>query len=357
MTGEHHTMNDLFADAVAQLLADQCTPAIVREIEAQANAGGGASSRAQTLWQHLDNAGFADALVPEAQGGAGLSLSEVFPVLLLCGQHAVPVPLVQTMFARALLAQGGVDVPRGSITLASARTDADGGLLCDAVAGGRVADAVLVSHDGHAHLMKVSDATASASSFALDATLHWSAAAKAAAPRLATAPDVQLFTACINAAQLAGALLEVFNRTLQYANDRIQFGRPIGKFQAIQHQLSVISEHAFAARMAAQLGCSAPGIVPDRLRVAVAKARTSEAALEVAGLSHSVHGAIGFTQEFDLQLFTRRLHHWRQTGGSESHWHSVVGAALLDSPELAGSGLSLDLMRSVTDRAELATSP
>lgn len=346
-------MNDLFADAVAQLLTDQCTPAAVREIEAQVASSTGVPSRAQVLWQHLDDAGFADALVPEAQGGAGLSLAEVFPVLVLCGQHAVPVPLAQTMFARALLAQAGVTVPRGSIALASARAGADGGLVCDAVAGARVADAVLVSHDGHAHLLKVADATATASSFALDATLHWSAAAKASAPRLATAPDVQLLTACIHAAQLAGALLEVFNRTLQYANDRIQFGRPIGKFQAIQHQLSVISEHAFAARMAAQMGCSAQGIVPDRLRVAVAKARTSEAALEVAGLSHSIHGAIGFTQEFDLQLFTRRLHHWRQTGGSESYWHSVAGAALLDSPELASSGLSLDLMRRVTDRAEL----
>jgi len=350
-------MNDLFADAVAQLLADQCSPAVVRDIEAQATAGRGGASRANTLWQHLEDAGFADALVPEAQGGAGLSLSDIFPVLLLCGQHALPVPLASTMFARAVLAHAGMDLPRGSITLASARADAHGGLVCDAVAGGRVAQAVLVSHEGHAHLLRVADATATASSFALDATLHWSTAAKAAAPRFATALDVQLLTACINAAQLAGALLEVFNRTLHYANDRVQFGRPIGKFQAIQHQLSVISEHAFAARMAAQLGCCAEGFMPDRLRVAVAKARTSEAALEVAGLSHSVHGAIGFTQEFDLQLFTRRLHHWRQTGGSESYWHSVVGEALLDSPALAASGLSLDLMRSVTDRVATPLTP
>ena len=124
----------------------------------------------------------------------------------------------------------------------------------------------------------------------------------------------------------------------EYANERHQFGRPIGKFQAIQHQLSVISEHTFAARMAAQIGCHGDAATPDRLRVAVAKARTSEAALEVAALAHSIHGAIGFTEEFDLQLFTRRLHLWRQAAGAESYWHGVVGDALVDDHGRPGAG-------------------
>ena len=145
--------------------------------------------------------------------------------------------------------------------------------------------------------------------------------------------------------KLSGALMAVFQRTLQYANERNQFGRPIGKFQAIQHQLAVMSEHAFAARMAAQLGCSGEGIAPVRLRVAVAKARTSEAALVVAELGHSIHGAIGFTEEYDLQLLTRRLHAWRQTAGTESYWHDVAGACLV----LQHQGLTLDLIRQTTD--------
>lgn len=339
-------MNDLFSDAVEQLLKDQCTPAAVRAIE----AGGCASA----LWQHLEGAGFADALVPEAQGGAGLSLAEIFPVLTVCGAYAVPVPLGETLLARAALAQAGVAVPAGSITLAQGRMGTDGRLVCDAVPGGRVADWVVVSHastfantfaNTHAYLLAVSAATRSVSSFVLDASLAWPAAVVAVAPRLDTVPDVRLLHACINAAQLSGALMTVFNRTLKYANERTQFGRPIGKFQAIQHQLSVISEHAFAARMAAQLGCSSDTTQPDRLRVAIAKARTSEAALEVAALSHSIHGAIGFTQEFDLQLFTRRLHHWRQAGGSESYWHTVAGTVLVDQH----TGLSLDLIRRATD--------
>ncbi|MNZ88016.1 Acyl-CoA dehydrogenase, short-chain specific [compost metagenome] len=143
---------------------------------------------------------------------------------------------------------------------------------------------------------------------------------------------------------MAGALDAAFQRTLQYANERSQFGRAIGKFQAIQHQLAVMSEHVFAARMAAQLGCAAQGLIPDRLRVATAKARCSEAALAAAETAHAIHGAIGFTEEFDLQLLTRRLHAWRQAAGSETYWHGVAGEALL-----AHRGLTLDLIRTITD--------
>jgi acyl-CoA dehydrogenase len=87
--------------------------------------------------------------------------------------------------------------------------------------------------------------------------------------------------------------------------------------------------------------------VPDRLRAGVAKARTSEAALEVAALSHSIHGAIGFTEEFDLQLYTRRLHAWRQAAGSESFWHAVLGEHLVSRGD--AMPIALDAIRATTD--------
>lgn len=325
-------MDEIYIDALRGVLTDRCTPQAVRAIE-----GG---QPAEALWEAIEESGFADALLPEAEGGAGLALAEAFPLLELCGAFVVPVPLAETMVARALLAQAGVARPGGSIAIAHGRLQGDGTLVCDRVSFGRVADWVLVGLGKTCLLLPV-DAAASAAAVApLDATLSWSAAAQATAQTVAGIADIRVPLACVLAAQLSGALMSVFTRTLQYANDRNQFGRPIGKFQAIQHQLSVISEHAFAARMAAQMGCGT-----DRLRVAIAKARTSEAALEVAALSHSIHGAIGFTEEFDLQLYTRRLHAWRQAGGSESCWHDVVGGELVDHRQ----GLALDLVRATTD--------
>ena len=304
-------MDDLFSDAARQLLTDQCTPQQVRAIES-----GGSP---QAMWSFIEDAGFADALVPEAQDGAGLLLTHVFDVLELCGSYALPVPLAETMLARALLAQAGAQRPAGSCALAQGQRTADGGLLCDIVRLGRVADSALVASEAGWHVLSVAQAKSIPSAFCLDASLQWTAEQLAAARvdvQLAGKCDIRTMQACLYAAQLSGALSAVFQRTLQYANDRNQFGRPIGKFQAIQHQLAVMSEHVFAARMAAQLGCSGDGVVPDRLRVAVAKARASEAALVVAELSHSIHGAIGFTEEYDLQLFTRRLHAWRQSAGT-----------------------------------------
>ena len=78
--------------------------------------------------------------------------------------------------------------------------------------------------------------------------------------------------------------------------------------------------------------------------VATAKARCSEAALVVSELAHAIHGAIGFTEEYDLQLFTRRLHAWRQTAGSEAYWYGVAGEALLHH-----QGMTLDIVRRITD--------
>ena len=333
--------DDLFADAAGQLLGDQCTPQAVRAIEA-----GGSP---QALWGPLEEAGFADALVPEAQGGAGLGLAQVLGVWTLCGAHALPVPLAETMVARALLAQAGAERPTGSITLAEGRLQDDGALTCPVVRLGRVADAALVQHNGGWQLLPMAQAESEPAAFCLDTRSRWSAAQVAAAPRLPlelpAGLDLRTMQACLTAAQLAGALMDVFQRTLQYANERTQFGRPIGKFQAIQHQLAVMSEHVFAARMAAQLGCAGEGALPDRLRVAVAKARCSQAALAVAEAGHAIHGAIGFTEEYDLQLLTRRLHAWRQTAGSESYWHAVAGAALIDTHP----GNTLDLVRATTD--------
>lgn len=329
-------MDDFFTDALGDLLTGQCPPQRVREIEAGQSAA--------PLWKQLEQSGFADALVSEAQGGAGLTLAQAFPLLELCGSHAVPVPLAETMFARGLLAASGVSWPVGSITFGQATVRPDGEIHCALVPCGRVADWALVTHGSEGLLLPVTEATSSPAVFPLDATLRWTAAAREGAERVRAELDVRSIQACIYAALLAGALMSVFSRTLQYANDRQQFGRPIGKFQAIQHQLSVISEHTFAARMAAQIGCHSPGLAPDRLRVAVAKARTSEAALEVAALSHSIHGAIGFTEQFDLQLFTRRLHAWRQVAGSESYWHTVLGEELIGR-----GGLALDLVCATTD--------
>ncbi len=329
-------MDALLTDALEALLKDHCTPDVVRAVEQSGNA--------DALWRELQHSGFADAMLDEEHNGAGLSLRQAYPLLELCGKYALPLPLAETMLVRAVLVASGISCPDGAIAIAVAQEDASG-VLAHHVHYGRVASWVLVQAGGQVRLLPAGEARQEAGRlFPLDVTLHWPKAAWEQAEVVKLEGDLFILQACAVSAQLAGALLTVFSKTLQYANEREQFGRPIGKFQAIQHQLSVMAEHTFTARMAACIGCNADSWQPDAQRVAVAKACTSEAALELAGLSHAIHGALGFTEEYDLQLYTRRLYHWRQTAGAESYWHDRIGAGLLESPD----SLTLDAVREIT---------
>lgn len=314
---------DLLADSAERFLADTCTPKQIREIEAGAPV--------REWWQELHASGFMDALVPEARGGAGLTLTDVFPLLLMCGKYAVPAPLAQTLIVRAVLAHAGRDIPEGPITIAQAASSA-GEIVCARTPYGRVADWVLVGIDTRLALMPVGAARLSATGVhaSLEADIAWPSV-PAAAPRLELSPDARTLGAALYAAQLAGAMARVLDITVRYANERTQFGRSIGKFQAIQHQLSVMAEQAHAARMAAEVSCHSASHLPTASLAAVGKARTSEAAVIVAAIGHAVHGAMGFTDEYTLQLYTRRLHEWRLAYGSESYWNERIGRELIAS--------------------------
>jgi alkylation response protein AidB-like acyl-CoA dehydrogenase len=326
-------MNEL-ADAFERLLADACTPGVVRGVE------GGAS--AAPLWSRLEASGFLDALVAEAAGGAGLRLADAFALFVVEGRHVAPVPVGHTLLVRALLAREGVAAPPGAIAIAAqTRVDADGAVSCAGTPYGLVADWIATAAPHGWRLLPAASAKRESTGVhgSLRANLRWgSVPATAIACAHAVAwPEAG---AAVAAAQLAGALRRVLETTLAFANDRVQFGRSIGKFQAIQHALAVMAEQVLAAHMAAEIGCAGDGPLPDPLRAALAKARTSEAAALVANSAHAVHGAIGITAELDLQLCTRRLHEWRADFGAETHWNRVLGRALL-----AADGLALDFMR------------
>jgi len=318
-----------------RLLADACPPALVRAIERGRDAA--------PLWARLEASGFVDTLVPESAGGAGLRLADAFALFVAEGRHALPLPLAQTMVVRALLARDGIAAPPGSVAIAAqARVAGDGAITCPGTPYGLVADAVLVelAEDWRVLPAASAERTASGVHASLRADLRWGTMPADAI--VATSPLASSEAgAAITAALLAGAMARVLDITVAFANDRVQFGKSIGKFQAIQHQLAVMAEHVAAARMAAEIGCAGTGPLPAPLRAALAKARTSEAAALVAPMAHAVHGAIGITAELDLQLYTRRLHEGRADYGAEGHWHRVVGRALL-----AADGGALDFMRS-----------
>ncbi len=151
-------------------------------------------------------------------------------------------------------------------------------------------------------------------------------AAVAPLPKPVDREQLYRLGALCRAAQMAGALEGALTLATQYANDRVQFGRPIGKFQAIQQQLAQFAEQVAAATVAVTAAAEAITAGGDAFfAIAIAKIRAGEAAGKGSDIAHQVHGAIGFTHEHRLHHLTRRLWSWRDEFGVESAWSTELG--------------------------------
>lgn len=323
----------MLAESVEDFLAGHSDLRTVRRIEA--------GESADPLWKQVLGSGYADALVPAEEDGAGLNLSEAASIIVGCGRHVLPLPLGQTLAVRAALAERGIEAPSGPITIASNTSwREDGRIEALSVPYAMAAEWVLVSNEYHDLLLPLGQAERRVAQGhgSMAGNLGWDSVPSDAL-QWGRAPDVNgsaidwpLLAAALTAAQIAGAMERVLEMTIAYANERVQFGKPIGKLQAIQHQISVMAEQVFVTRSAARIGLSpveGSSWRVDPLRGAVAKARASEAVVSVASIAHGVHGAIGVSEEYDLQMLTRHLHEWRLQYGSEGYWNARVGAALL----------------------------
>jgi len=268
-------------------------------------------------WSQIVDSGFLDALVPESQGGAGLSLRDVGPLIEVLGQHIVPDPVAETMVGRALLAKSGSSYPNGLIMLGfpqdrtalpnKTTMAAKYAIVAD---GDRVG---LIGLDGY-HDSPSARANRSPEEVRLLPGIS-----------AACSPDeLARISAVVRSTIIAGASERILEMTTEYANARVQFGKPIGRLQAIQQQIAVMSERVAMVRIAAQIGYNCE-LVPSIAATAIAKSTASAAVVDIAGISHAVHGAIGVSHEHDLHLYTRTLHDCRLADGSEGLWYRQLG--------------------------------
>jgi acyl-CoA dehydrogenase len=299
------------------------------------------------LWHAIDDAGLASASIAEARGGPGADLGDVMAILRAAGRHAAPVPLAETLLAAWMLSESGMQVPSGPLAVAPmpgehlVLTRADRGWLLAGTARkipwARDCRALAVlARDGDtwrialvpAERFSITEGRNLAGEPRDDVRLDLTLAAEQVAPAgHGVLPDTVLrFGALARASQMAGALEAALELTVRYANERVQFGRPIAKFQAIQQQMAVLAANVAAAGAACDAAVAAAEAQWGEFAIAAAKARINEAASLAAGIAHQVHGAMGFTAEHALHLFTTRLWSWREEFGDESFWWARLGA-------------------------------
>ena len=313
-------MDELLIEPFRRMMADISSPAKVRAAESSGAIG--------ASWAAIEASGFLDALVPEDAGGAGLSLEDVLPLVASSGAAALPMPFAETMVARGLLHVAGIAAPAGArIVLAPPSP---------IVPLAAVASHALVPHGDGIALVEVRREGAADPFRALGGAVEPAAWIASFA---ADGVDLLVVAAGLVAAKMSGAMERVLAQTLRFAGQREQFGRPIGKFQAVQQQIAIMAEQVISARMAAAIGMTGDRF--DPLRVAAAKCRAGEASHQVCAIAHGVHGAIGVTEDYDLQLLTRRLKQWQMSFGSELYWARRLGAARL----AARSGHGADFVR------------
>ncbi|GAA1775334.1 acyl-CoA dehydrogenase [Actinomadura chokoriensis] len=293
----------MFGETLRRLLADAGTAKIARAWAA-GDAGPG-----RALWASVAEAGVFAVAVPEEFGGAGRLPVELVVAAEELGRAAAPGPYVETLAAAELLGESpwlpriaeGEAIVSLAVPHALDADVADLVLTADKVE--RKAGEALASLDPARRLFRVEGASGGGAGFT----------------------DFGVLLCAAQQVGIGQALLEV---SVEYARTRQQFGRPIGEYQAIKHHLaSAMVELEFARPLlyGAALSYGTPDFARD---VSAAKVAASEASYGLAKTALQVHGAIGYTDEYDPSLWIRKARALYSAWGSVAEHRARVIAAL-----------------------------
>lgn len=303
------------------------------------------------LWNTLDGLGLARMTGPEEHGGSGATWYESAALLTELATQAVALPLGEhDLLAGWLLATAGL--PNDGLLRTAAVLDAAGSAR--AVPWARYAAhvvCVLPVGDG----WRIADVPVARFSLSPDLNLAGEPRDHLRIEPDALRPDscpvaadmvdeLLLRAALVRAVQTAGALERCLRLTLSHVSSRVQFGRPISRFQAVQHLAAQVAAETSLARaavdaavaVAAQRDRGAANLADLAFHVAVARSCAGHAASLVVRTAHQLHGAIGTTLEHDLHRATLPALAWRGDYGSTQHWDERVNELATATDDLWG---------------------
>jgi acyl-CoA dehydrogenase len=337
----------MLLESVSRLFEDHCTKAVIDAAET--------GTFPDALWKAVSETGVPLAALPESAGGADAEWSDLYAVLRVAGRYAAPIPLAETMLAGWIASSAGFAVDEQPMTVGpvmagdTLRLERDGngwrlfGRASRLPWGKQAGRVVLLATDPDGNTRVIfGDGVAGAApptegtnmageprdTYRFDGA---GLSGNEVAPAPAGIDQAALYRrgALARAVMMAGAMERALDTAVTYAGERKQFGRPIGKFQAVQQQLAVMAGQVAAAGAAADVGVEALShgdAAMEEFLIAIAKTRVGDAATLASEIAHQVHGAIGFTKEYSLQLSTRRLWAWRDEFGADVEWAARVGA-------------------------------
>lgn len=340
---------EMIEDSVKRLFAREVDKGLIERAEQ--------GEFASHLWDRIVESGFNRILSAESHGGIEADWETAYPVFHQIGYQQAPVPLAETIIANFILSAAGHgvddDSPLAILDEAAAsgltlfHDDASGFRLTGEARSGKwvrwcshvllhvpSSGFVLVRRDASG--MTLSQGKDISGMPADDIRFQDTAVERVFANPFADLPEpVRTLGAAAKSAMMVGALEFALEQSVQYAKDRVQFGRPIGKNQAIQQQLAVMAGQVVTTRSAAYVAFRdlphAGNLESPRAEfsVAAAKVCAGEAVRQGTSIAHQVHGAIGFTYEHSLNFATRRLWTWRGEFGNAAWWAERLGRAFV----------------------------
>ncbi|HYO00715.1 MAG TPA: acyl-CoA dehydrogenase family protein [Mycobacterium sp.] len=287
---------EMLRDTVASLVEKHASPGAVRRAMASERGYD------ESLWTLLcEQVGAAALVIPEELGGAGGELADAAVVVETLGRNLVPTPLLGTTLTE--LALLSADEPDADALEKLAEGASIGAVVFDAgyVLNGDVADVVVGVDDGR--LSRWTGFTAEPQ-VAMDPTRRLARVTAGDTVAIGPDPGIADTAAILLAAEQIGAASRCLDLTVAYTKDRVQFGRPIGSFQALKHRMADLYVLVQSARAVVDDAVSEPSATA----AALARVSASEAFSAVAAEAVQMHGGVAITWEYDIQLYFKRAH-------------------------------------------------
>jgi acyl-CoA dehydrogenase len=319
-------------------------------------------------WSRVAESGLCNVMVAESTGGFGGGWEDALPVLRQLGAAAVALPIAETIIANRMLAACGMEIDSAP---ASFVTQADGDVRhADGFSGvlnnipwedqaERILGRAQQNDEAYLLVLRRADAKERTERGNVAGEPRGALAFENAKIEMARWPESEMhgFTqmgALARTCQIAGAMETVLAMSVEHAKTRQQFGKAIGNFQAIQHQLAIFASETAAVGAAAAGACRAADRGDAEFEIGCAKLRANRAVDVVTNVGHQVHGAIGITREHALNRYTKRLWAWKSEFGNDRYWAAKLGTRVA---ERGADRLWSDLTAVSSCRAEAPVPP
>ena len=360
---------ELLKNAAREFLENECPESHVRDMEEDPRG------YSPVLWRQMAEQSWQGLLIPEEFGGAGFDFLDLTVLIEELGRALVPGPYMSTVLGGgvSILEAGSDDQKREflpkiasgeliftlALTEPSARFD-EQGVQCSATVSGNnvilTGTKLFVPDANVADYMVVAARSAKGVTLAIVPTAQLGVTVTVlqtiardkqcevvlnnakgqllgveGAGWATLASVIQKYTVA-ESAYLVGLAQMDFEISVDYAKERVQFGRPIGSFQAIQHKcadmVTDVDGSRFITYKAAWCIASGQPAAETQIAVNMAKAWTSEATRRVVAHGQQIHGGIGFTKDYKIQLFFRRQKRAELAFGDADHHRELVAQQL-----------------------------